>query len=59
MLTTQAPPTAAPVTRRAEAGFARTASFAPEPGERGHLQHLLVSAIRTRHYSKSTNVEPH
>lgn len=54
MLTTQAPPTSAPVTRRAEAGFARTASTSPEPGERGHLQHLLVSAIRTRHYSRRT-----
>jgi site-specific recombinase XerD len=27
---------------------------APEPGERGHLQHALVSAIRTRHYSRRT-----
>jgi integron integrase len=54
MLTTQAPPTAAPVTRRAEAAFARAASAAPQPGERGHLQHLVESAIRTRHYSRRT-----
>jgi integron integrase len=54
MITTQAPPTSAPVTRRAEAAFARTASEAPQPGERGHLQHLLVAAIRTRHYSRRT-----
>lgn len=54
MLTTQAPPTSAPVTRRAEAAFARTGGAAPQPGERGHLQHLLVSAIRTRHYSRRT-----
>lgn len=26
----------------------------PAPGERGHLQHVLVSAIRTRHYSRRT-----
>jgi integron integrase len=54
MLTTQAPPTTAPVTRRAEAAFARTGSAAPQPGERGHLQHLLAGAIRTRHYSRRT-----
>lgn len=55
MLTTQAPPTSAAVTRRAEAEFDRgPAATAPQPGERGHLQHLLVSAIRTRHYSRRT-----
>jgi integron integrase len=54
MLTTQAPPTSAPVTLRAEAAFARAASAAPQPGERGHLQHLVESAIRTRHYSRRT-----
>jgi integron integrase len=54
MPATQAPPTSAPVTRRAEAAFARAASDAPQPGERGHLKHLLVSAIRTRHYSRRT-----
>ena len=26
----------------------------PQPGERGHLQHALVSAIRTLHYSRRT-----
>ena len=26
----------------------------PAPGERGHLHHTLVSAIRTRHYSRRT-----
>lgn len=26
----------------------------PQPGERGHLRHALVSAIRTRHYSRRT-----
>jgi integron integrase len=55
MLSTQAQPTAAPVTRRAAAEFARgPAAAQPQPGERGHLQHLLVSAIRTRHYSRRT-----
>ncbi len=51
MLTTHAPPTAAPVTRRAAATLP---AAAPQPGERGHLQHALVSAIRTRHYSRRT-----
>ena len=55
----QAPPTSAPVTRRASAllrpgGAARDAIAVPQPGERGHLQHALVSAIRTRHYSRRT-----
>ena len=55
----QAPPTSQPVTRRACAlargdGSARTAVAVPQPGERGHLQHALVSAIRTRHYSRRT-----
>lgn len=55
----QAPPTSAPVTRRAAAlarddGPARVAVAVPQPGERGHLQHALVSAIRTRHYSRRT-----
>lgn len=49
----QAPATSAAVTRRAES--VRTALAAPpEPGQRGHLQHTLVSAIRTRHYSRRT-----
>jgi hypothetical protein len=26
----------------------------PQPGQPGHLQHLLVSAIRTLHYSRRT-----
>jgi integron integrase len=51
MLTVQAPATSATVTLRtaAPAGAA-----APEPGQPGHLQHALVSAIRTRHYSRRT-----
>ena len=51
MLTTQAPATSAPVTRRA---FAPVGAAVPAPGEPGHLQHALVSAIRTRHYSRRT-----
>ena len=63
MHTTQAPPTCAAVTRRSGAALQRgptTASHlvvplpSPEPGQRGHLQHALVSAIRTRHYSLRT-----
>lgn len=55
----QAPPTSAPVTRRAAAlargdGSARASVVVPQPGERGHLQHALVSAIRVRHYSRRT-----
>ncbi len=55
----QAPPTSAPVTHRAAAllrtdGASRAAVAVPQPGERGHLQHALVSAIRTRHYSRRT-----
>ena len=53
MLITQAPATCEPVTRRAGAALTRTVAV-PEPGERGHLQHALVSAIRTRHYSRRT-----
>jgi integron integrase len=51
MLTTQAPATAALITRRAGP---HAGNGTPEPGERGHLQHALVSAIRTRHYSRRT-----
>lgn len=51
MLTTQAPATSAPVTRRT---VAPVGAAVPAPGERGHLQHALVSAIRTRHYSRRT-----
>lgn len=55
-------PTCQPVTRRSAAlasgDAARTAVPAsmsgPQPGERGHLQHQLASAIRTRHYSRRT-----
>lgn len=53
MLTTQAPPTSAAVTRRAQ-GLPGPAAAPPAPGERGHLHHALVSAIRTRHYSRRT-----
>ncbi len=55
---TLAPATSVPVTRRAAALsreiIARASAPAPQPGERGHLQHALVSAIRTRHYSRRT-----
>lgn len=51
MLTTQAPATSAPVTRRT---VAPVGAAVPAPGERGHLHHALVSAIRTRHYSRRT-----
>lgn len=51
MLTTQAPATSAPVTRRAAAA---SGAGVPEPGQRGHLRHALVSAIRVRHYSRRT-----
>lgn len=30
------------------------AAAGPQPGERGHLQHALVAAIRVRHYSRRT-----
>lgn len=58
-----APPTCQPVTRRAAAlargdGLDRmsvpAAARVPEPGERGHLRHTLVGAIRARHYSRRT-----
>ena len=49
----QAPATSAAVTRRADAVRSELATT-PEPGQRGHLQHTLVSAIRTRHYSRRT-----
>lgn len=55
----QAPPTSAPVTHRAAAlargdGSARAAVSVPQPGERGHLQHAVLSAIAVRHYSRRT-----
>ena len=60
MPTTEAILSAA-ITRRAGAALNRTAFAAcavtpagPAQGQRGHLQHLLVSAIRTRHYSRRT-----
>ena len=51
MFTVQAPPTSAPVTRRT---VAPVGAAVPAPGERGHLHHALVAAIRTRHYSRRT-----
>lgn len=62
MTITQAPPTCAAVTRRTGAALQRGPAAShlvvplqtPEPGQRGHLQHALVSAIRTRHYSLRT-----
>lgn len=60
----QAPPTSTAITRRTSVGGppvqqevqARvTAPVAtPQPGERGHLHHQLVSAVRTLHYSRRT-----
>ncbi len=62
MPVTQAPPTSAPVTRRTSAPLVQAPALArldvpvatPEPGQRGHLQHTLVTAIRTLHYSRRT-----
>jgi integron integrase len=62
---TKAPPTSVPVTHRTSAALLVTSAAAcltvpvarqdePQPGERGHLQHMLVSAIRARHYSHRT-----
>lgn len=56
---TLAAPTCQPVTHRAasllrDGAPARAAVAVPQPGERGHLQHLLVGAIRARHYSRRT-----
>lgn len=57
----QAPPTQRAITRRTDAALKRsdvvTARLSlppPAPGERGHLHHTLVSAIRARHYSRRT-----
>ena len=61
----QAPPTRTAITRRDSAALLRTPAVAslsvpiarpgePQPGERGHLQHVLVSAIRARHYARRT-----
>lgn len=65
MTVRQAPATSVAVTHRGSAALLRTPAVAslsvpiarlsePQPGARGHLQHLLVSAIRTRHYSRRT-----
>jgi len=64
---TQALPTQTAITRRGGAALARDDGTAqltvalrppahqpPEPGQPGHLQHVLVSAIRTLHYSRRT-----
>lgn len=62
---TQAPPTCTTVTHRSSAALLRTLAAAsisvpvarpgePQPGEPGHLRHMLVTAIRTRHYSRRT-----
>lgn len=60
----QALPTATAITRRTSAALSREPVEArmvvpahtgqPEPGQRGHLQHTLASAIRTLHYSRRT-----
>jgi hypothetical protein len=62
MAITQAIPTEVPLTRRTSAALSREPSsarltvptVAPEPGQRGHLQHVVASAIRTLHYSRRT-----
>lgn len=59
MVILQAPPTSQPVTHRAAAlargdGLARAVVAAPQPGERGHLKHAVMSAIAVRHYSRRT-----
>ncbi len=65
MTSVQAPATSVTVTRRSDAALLRAPVASslsvpiarptePQPGERGHLQHMLVSAIRTRHYSRRT-----
>jgi len=66
MAITQALPTSTAITRRDGAALSREPASArlsvaiqpptgqPEPGQRGHLQHTLVSAIRTLHYSRRT-----
>lgn len=55
MHATQAPPTVTRITRRSvDAGTAVPGPAGPAPGERGHLQHQLQTAIRTRHYSRRT-----
>jgi integron integrase len=64
---TQATPTTTAITRRTGAALSQNPARArlevalpahppgtPEPGQRGHLQHLLVSTIRTLHYSRRT-----
>jgi integron integrase len=55
---------AKPKTHRAQTALGRApgqpadasqpAAISPLPGEKGHLQHQLVCAIRTRHYSRRT-----
>lgn len=54
MPVTLAPSTCLPVTHRAAATFAGVPHATPQPGQPGHLQHALVTAIRTRHYSRRT-----
>jgi integron integrase len=59
-MTTQAPPTHAPVTHRTRAAVPvrppapRPQPPHPQPGQPGHLQHLVVSAVRALHYSRRT-----
>ena len=61
----QAPPTCTALSHRAAPlvrgeGSARLAvpiaasATGPQPGERGHLRHALISALRTLHYSQRT-----
>ena len=53
MHVTQAPPTTAAVTRRAEAVRAQI-DRVPQPGEPGHLKWLLVSTLRSEHKARRT-----
>jgi integron integrase len=61
----QALPTETAITHRSSAALRRepvsvclsvpaSSRQVPEPGQRGHLQHLLVSTIRALHYSRRT-----
>lgn len=48
-----APPTSVAVTRRAEQVRASLQQV-PQPGERGHLKHQLISTLRAHHYARRT-----
>lgn len=68
MTSCQPPPTCTAIAKRTSAPLLRpdvaarlvvpvpraVAAATPQPGQRGHLRHLVVSAVRTLHYSRST-----